>query len=74
MVGLQVAWYEVVFVFPINDRLIEMEARLEKMDEKADRGMRDEVLRLLKEWRKWHIGRIVIPFAAVAIAVAGLSL
>ena len=74
LVGLQVAWYEVVFVFPINDKLIEMEGILEKMDEKADRAMRDEVLELLEQWRKWHIGRIVIPFAAIGVAVAGLSL
>lgn len=74
VVGLQVAWYEIVFVFPINDKLIEMKGRLEKMDEKADRAMGPEVLELLEKWRTWHIGRIVIPFLAVAIASAGLSI
>lgn len=74
LVQLQAAWYEVVFVFPINDKLVEMEGTLEKMDEKADRAMQPQVLRLLESWRAWHIGRIVIPFAAVAIAFGGLSL
>ncbi|USW52125.1 hypothetical protein Slin15195_G054440 [Septoria linicola] len=77
VVLVQVAWYEVVFVFPINDKLVEMEGRLEKVcgeEEKGemDRAMREEVLGLLEDWRKWHFGRIVIPFAAVGVVFAGL--
>ncbi|KAK5700046.1 hypothetical protein LTR97_006180 [Elasticomyces elasticus] len=72
-IGAQVAWYEVVFVFPTNDRLIEMESQLKRTDDAdADRRARAEVLRLFDKWRFWHVGRIVIPFAAVAVGMAGL--
>ncbi|KAK3646827.1 hypothetical protein LTR56_008314 [Elasticomyces elasticus] len=73
-IGAQVAWYEVVFVFPTNDRLVEMEAELIKAggDADADRKARPEVLRLFDKWRYWHVGRIVIPFAAVAVGMPGL--
>ncbi|EON61829.1 hypothetical protein W97_01047 [Coniosporium apollinis CBS 100218] len=72
-VGAQVAWYEVVYVFPTNDRLVEMEGELRKTDEPdADRKARPEVMRLLEKWRRRHIGRIIIPFAAVTLAFCGL--
>ncbi|KAK3631636.1 hypothetical protein LTR56_016743 [Elasticomyces elasticus] len=72
-IGAQVAWYEVVFVFPTNDRLIEMESELKTAnDADADRKARAEVLRLFDKWRYWHVGRIVIPFAAVGVGMVGL--
>lgn len=74
LIQIQAAWYEIVFVFPINDKLKEIEKMLEGKDEKTDRAMRPEVLRLLESWRTWHIGRIVLPFAAGAVALCGLSL
>lgn len=70
---VQIAWYEVVFVFPYNDALIEMERRLERVDVKSDRAVGAEGNRLLEGWRMWHIGRIAIPFIAAAIALRGLS-
>lgn len=75
--GAQVAWYEVLFVFPTNDRLAEMEGELkgvksEEEKERTDREIRGEVLRLLEQWRKWHIGRIVIPLVWTGLALRGL--
>jgi hypothetical protein len=74
LVQIQAAWYEVVFVFPINDKLTDLEKKLEKKDEIADQEMRPEVLGLLEAWRMWHIGRIVIPFAAAVVGLGGLLL
>lgn len=61
--GAQVAWYEVVFVFPTNDRLVEIEGELKVVKSGDEKQMRDtnprgEVLRLLEQWRNWHVGRI----------------
>ncbi|KAH6712724.1 hypothetical protein BKA61DRAFT_674986 [Leptodontidium sp. MPI-SDFR-AT-0119] len=83
VVGIQVAWYEVVFIFPTNDRLVEMEGELKRETgggeegkregEKArDREMRGEVLRLLEQWRRWHVGRIIVPLVCTCLAVCGL--
>ncbi|KAI9155651.1 hypothetical protein HJFPF1_08239 [Paramyrothecium foliicola] len=52
-VGAQVAWYEVVFVFPINDRLVEMEAQqLKAKTSVTDQNANQEIFRLLEEWGK----------------------
>ncbi|KAH7399856.1 hypothetical protein BKA64DRAFT_777995 [Cadophora sp. MPI-SDFR-AT-0126] len=77
VLGAQVAWYEVVFVFPMNDRLVEMEGELKEVGEgeerkRRDREIRAEVLRLLEQWQKWHIGRIVMPLMCTCLAVRGL--
>ncbi|PVH89164.1 hypothetical protein DL98DRAFT_565294 [Cadophora sp. DSE1049] len=77
VLGAQVAWYEVVFVFPTNDRLVEMEGELKNVSGGEDRENRDreimgEVLRLLDQWRRWHVGRIVVPLVCTCFAVCGL--
>ncbi|KAL2071180.1 hypothetical protein VTL71DRAFT_12415 [Oculimacula yallundae] len=76
VIGVQVAWYEVVFIFPTNDRLVDMEGELKRMDgeERGEREleMRGEILVLLDSWRKWHIGRIVVPFISASLILIGL--
>lgn len=71
--GAQAGWYEIVYVFPTNDRLLEMEDDLLKSDDaEADQKIRGEVLRLLEKWRYRHIPRILLPLGAVALIVAGI--
>ncbi|KAK4620150.1 hypothetical protein CLAFUW4_11083 [Fulvia fulva] len=44
-IGAQAGWYEIVYVFPTNDRLMEMEVELLKSDDaEADQKIRKEVL------------------------------
>lgn len=72
-VGIQVAWYEVLFVFPTNDRLIEMEGMLEKVDEESvDGKVTGEVVRLLEKWRFRHIPRIAVPLICAGFLMTGL--
>ena len=73
---LQTAWYEIVFVFPTNDRLVEMKKILEGVSNnaKADTEMKPEALRLLETWNNRHIPRILLPFAAGVLLIKGILL
>lgn len=70
----QAAWYEIVFVFPTNDRLIDMKFQLEraKRDTDMDKKMKGETLRLLEKWRRRHVPRIILPFAAGLLLIEGI--
>jgi hypothetical protein len=71
-VGVQSAWYEVVTIFPTNDKLLKLEEEVKKMNQEQDRKMRGEVVGLLEKWRRWHIGRIVLPTVSFGLAVCGV--
>lgn len=73
LVCMQAIWYEVVFIFPTNDTLVQMEKELSKTsNSEAGLKVRPEVLRLLERWRRRHFARIVIPFVAASIMTYGL--
>lgn len=73
---VQTAWYEIVFVFPTNDRLVEMKEVLRGVGNDADddKKMKPETLRLLKTWNQRHIPRILLPFAAGVLLIKGALL
>lgn len=66
----QVAWYEVVFIFPINDEIVAMGRKLEG-SKKADlsEAERKKLLSLLERWARLHWGRILLPLVAAIIAI-----
>lgn len=79
VVGIQMAWYEVVFIFPTNDRLVDMEGELERkkakgeeVREERERELRGKVLRPLEKCRMWHIRPIAVPLVCTCFAIAGL--
>lgn len=70
----QTAWWERVFVFPVNERLVGL---LGEGEGKEKGGLKvgievEEVVRDLEEWRRWHLGRVVLPGLATGLAMWGL--
>ena len=69
---MQVAWYEVVFIFPINDRVIAMGDKLEGDDLWLTDSEHAKLHGLIRSWRRWHFGRIVAAFVPGCLTLAAL--
>lgn len=69
---IQAAWYEVVFVFPINDRAIAMGEKLEGDESWLTDSEHAELHGLMRSWRRWHFGRIVAAFVPRCLTLAAL--
>ena len=62
VVVAQTAWYEVVYIFPINDEVSAMGRVLEKNRE-TNLSDVDQIklVSLLRKWQRLHWGRILLP-------------
>ena len=60
--------WEMLLIFPTNDKIAEMTRGLERAGKEDFGDERDEeVERLLGSWASWHVGRIVAPLVATGI-------
>nr|OQO08206.1 hypothetical protein B0A51_18534 [Rachicladosporium sp. CCFEE 5018] len=69
----QVAWYEALFIFPINDKVAAMEKDFSKpgdqmLDEKDQKRLDD----LIRSWQLRQSVRAALPFVAGCITLAAL--
>lgn len=69
---IQAAWYEVVFVFPINDQAIAMGDKLEGDELWLTDSEHAKLHGLMRSWRRWHFGRIVAAFVPGCLTLAAL--
>lgn len=69
---IQAAWYEVVFIFPINDQAIAMGEKLEGDDLWLADSEHAKLQGLIRSWRKWHFGRIMAAFVPGCLTLAAL--
>ncbi|KAM0711799.1 hypothetical protein Q7P35_001168 [Cladosporium inversicolor] len=69
---IQAAWYEVVFVFPINDRANAMGEKSEGDDLWLTDSEHERLHGLIRSWRWWHFGRIVAAFVPGCLTLAAL--
>lgn len=74
IVMLTAPW-EIYLIFPTNDKVADMQKQLEKMGEENFGDKRDEEMgKLISNWQKWHVGRVIAPLTATAImAMAGVG-
>jgi hypothetical protein len=72
LVLVQVAWYEVVFIFPINDQAIAMGDKLDGGDLWLKSSEHAKLQELLRSWPRWHFGRILAAFIPGCITLAAL--
>jgi hypothetical protein len=73
LILVQTAWWEIVFIFPINDEIREMEGNFASPRE-AMLGEKDQkhLEELAIRWRQWHWGRILFPFISGCITLAAV--
>ena len=70
---IQVAWYEVVAIFPTNDRVEEIGRKSSKSDaEDVNVHMREELDSLLVKWQRRNMVRAMIPLSAALVAMIGI--
>lgn len=69
---VQTAWWEEVFIFPINDRVAAMEGKLKGVDGAGEQKVKAELEGIVREWRWWHFGRIAAPFVAGCLTLYAL--
>lgn len=70
-----VSWYEIVFVFPINDEVKAIGGKLEKAgDEQLSEPEQKRLAGLLTQWEKRHRVRIAIPLAGLVLSIAAILL
>jgi hypothetical protein len=69
---IQAAWYEVVFIFPINDRAIAMGEKFEGDESWLAESEHAKLRGLIRDWRWWHFGRIVAAFVPGCLTLAAL--
>lgn len=69
---IQVAWYEMVFIFPINDQAIAMGEKLEGGDLWLADSEHARLQGLIRSWRWWHFGRILAAFVPGCLTLAAL--
>lgn len=67
-----VAPFEIISIFPTNDRITELGHQLEKGVDNFEDERSAELDRLLVSWQKWHTGRIMIPLTAGVVTALGL--
>ena len=65
-----VAPYEILAIFPTNDRISEIGARLEaKGGGSTDEEGEEELRGLMKKWAMRNLGRVVLPLAASVVGL-----
>lgn len=69
---VQAAWYEVVFIFPINDEVIAMRGKLEGDALWLNDHEHAKLHALIRSWRRWHFGRILAAFIPGCLTLAAL--
>lgn len=75
LVVIQVAWYEVYFIFPINDTIKAMGERLaDAGEQELSEAEQKKLMELLAKWEFRHRMRIAIPFFGCVAAVAATLL
>ena len=63
-----IAPYEMLAIFPINQKIAEIGERVEKDgSDRLSEAETEEVKGLIRKWQKRHIGRMLLPFAASLI-------
>lgn len=73
LVVIQVAWYEVYLIFPINDTIRAMGERLEETKaQELPEAEQKKLMELLAKWEFRHRMRIAIPFVGCVAAVAAI--
>lgn len=60
---VQTAWYEIVYIFPINDQVAAIGAK-----EKISDNDRKKLISLMEGWQRLQWGRILLPFFSGIIA------
>ena len=69
----QVAWYEIVFIFPINDEIRAMNTKFEgKEDQSLPETDHKRLISLLEKWQLLHWGRILLPLVGSIISLASI--
>lgn len=69
-----VAVWEILYIFPINERVKALDAKLESStDGRLDAKQEKELERLLWQWSKLHVARFVLPLAAGVISALALT-
>jgi hypothetical protein len=67
----QTAWFEIVFIFPVNDRISALKRHfVSKEDYHLPAKQQRELRELLEEWQRWQWGRVVLPLVAGVVALA----
>lgn len=56
---VQTAWYEIVYIFPINDKIAAIGSK-----EKLSEDDRKKLISLMEGWQRLQWGRILLPLAA----------
>lgn len=70
---IQVALWEVYFIFPINDTITAMGARFEGNEEQSlPEAEQKRLVELLLQWEFRHRVRIAMPFVACIVAVVAV--
>lgn len=61
--------YEVIAVFPVNDRVEALEKRKRDGDGDLFEIERKELVALLRCWQEWNMGRVALVFLAGVVAL-----
>lgn len=61
--------YEIIAVFPVNDRVEALGKRNRDGDGDLSEIERKELVALLRSWQKWNMGRVALVFLAGVIAL-----
>lgn len=71
--ALQVAWYEIFFVFPINRQVSKLRVEVDRSkDDSLSDAHYNRLASSLKSWQLWQWGRVILPAAASVIAMGAL--
>lgn len=72
-VVMQVAWFEIVFIFPVNGAVRAMGEKFDAREKKAfSKGEEKELLELLDKWSNLHTFRVLAPLIGACISVAAV--
>ena len=73
LVVMQVAWFEIKFIFPINHAIRKMG---EEYDEQSksfrSKAEKEKLLELLNRWKRFHTFRILAPLIGASISTAAI--
>lgn len=65
--------YEIYFIFPINDRVMEMNHQIAKDGEELTEQQKKELSSLLNKWAYRNFGRVAMPFMAGILGIYNLT-
>ena len=64
--------YEIYFIFPINDRILKMDQRIEQDGEDLTEPQIKELASLLDKWAYRNLVRVALPFVAGVVGICNL--